>query len=126
MILEIDYIHVNKEIKKKTTLYPWCKLYWIFKCIGIRYDLNQIERYCSTLNPTGSGDGGVVKLLACGERRPTNTANMTPILYNYNTKYTTKWKPSVAWYDVTVIGTMKICSVLVKFSIVDWGSDLMA
>ena len=40
---------------------------------------------------------------------------MTTISYNYITKYTTKWKLSLAWYDVAINSTMNTCILLDKF-----------
>ena len=42
-------------------------------------------------------------------------SKMTPISYNYNTEYTTKWKHFAEWYDVAINNTRKTCSLLVKF-----------
>ena len=44
-----------------------------------------------------------------------SNSKTTPILYNYNTEYTTKRKHSAEWYDVAINSRMKICSPLVKF-----------
>ena len=40
---------------------------------------------------------------------------MTPISYNYNTEYTTKWKQAAEWFDVAVNIIEKNCSLPVKF-----------
>ena len=50
-------------------------------------------------------------------------SKMKSISYNYNTEYTTKWKHSVARYDVAINSTMQTCILLVKFYIDDCMSD---
>ena len=54
-----------------------------------------------------------------------SNSKMTPILYNYNTDYTTKCKHSAEWYDLTKNSTMKTYCLLVKFKIIDSITDLM-
>ena len=44
-----------------------------------------------------------------------SNSKMTSISYNYNTKYTTKWKHSLAWYDVAINNKMKTCILLFSF-----------
>ena len=44
-----------------------------------------------------------------------SNSKTTPVLYNYKTEYTTKWKHSTEWYDVAINSTIKTCSLLVKF-----------
>ena len=53
-----------------------------------------------------------------------SNSKMTPISYNYNTKYTTKLKHALALYDVAIDSTMNTCILLDTFksvvSIWDW------
>ena len=40
---------------------------------------------------------------------------MTSISYNFNTKYTTKWKHALALYDVAINSTLHTCILMDTF-----------
>ena len=102
--VNVPYIALN-PINTKFT--PPLKLTW-----KVIYHLKQQPYFFSSEPFSKQGMS-----FCCLTERYWSNSKMTSISYNYNTEYTTKWKHSLAWYDVSINSKIKTCILLYKFKL---------